>query len=68
MTKTKEYDDLTSLLNVAITKGHNYAQDYDPVLGIVRDKTGYPFLKQGFVDGFLAGIAYRMSGGHDEQT
>jgi hypothetical protein len=53
-----------SLLDIAITKGHAYAQGYNTYIGRIEDREGYHHLKQGYQDGFLAGFAFRMEGGH----
>jgi hypothetical protein len=53
-----------SIIDIAITKGHSYAQGYNTYLGKIEDREGYMYLKQGFTDGFLAGFAHRMVGGH----
>jgi hypothetical protein len=54
----------TALIDIAIVRGYNYAQEYDPNSGVTKDRNGYHYLKQGFVDGFLAGFAHRLGGGH----
>jgi hypothetical protein len=65
MSKTEEYENMTSLLNIAIVKGYIYCMEYDTYSGREVEKVGSMYLKQGFVDGFLAGIAHKMGGGHD---
>lgn len=62
MTKTEEYKNLTSLLNIALVKSYTYTEEYNPYTGKTEPKKGAPFLKEGFVDGFLAGVAYRLGG------
>lgn len=54
-----------SLMDIAIVRGHAYAQEYNPSTGRVEDKPNYHALKEGYVHGFLAGFAYRMGGGID---
>ena len=58
----------TDLTSIAITKGHMFSQEYDKNSGRVVDRQGYHYLKEGYVAGFLAGVAFRMSGGHDGET
>ena len=65
MSKTEEYENLTSLVNIAIVKGYAYCEEYNPYTGKTEPKQGANYLKQGFVDGFLAGFAHKMGGGHD---
>lgn len=61
-----EFDEqATTLLDIAITKGHAYAQEYNTHTGRVVDKPNYHALKEGYMAGFLAGFAHRMSGGHE---
>jgi hypothetical protein len=62
--KKKELDEQFSLFNIAIVKSHAYCMDYDSNSGREVEKTGARFLKEGYVDGFLAGFAHRMGGGH----
>ena len=52
-----------SLADIAIVKGHAYAQEYNTYTGRVEDKPNYHALKQGYQDGFLAGFAHRLGGG-----
>ena len=61
---TQEYEDRTTLLDIAISKAYIYSQEYDPCSGRVVDKDGHAYLKQGYVEGFLAGFAHRIGGGH----
>jgi hypothetical protein len=52
-----------ALVEIALVKAYNYCQEYNPTTGAVWDKEGAPYLKQGFTDGFLAGVAFRLTGG-----
>ena len=62
-----EFDEqATTLLDIAITKGHAYAQGYNTYIGKIEDREGYMYLKQGYTDGFLAGFAHRIGGGHGD--
>ena len=54
-----------SLMDIAIVKAHAYAQQYNEHTGRVEDKPNYHALKEGYVHGFLYGVAYRMGGGHE---
>jgi hypothetical protein len=64
-TKKKIADDIT-LYTIASVKGYNYCMEYDKYSGREVEKVGSMYLKQGYVDGFLAGIAHRLTGGNDE--
>jgi hypothetical protein len=65
MTKEKMADDIT-LYNIASVKSYNYCEEYNPSSGQTQMKDGYRYLKQGYIDGFLAGIAHRLTGGNDD--
>ena len=52
-----------TLYNTALVKAYNYSQEYNPYSGQLEDKEGYEYLKQGYIDGFLAGFAHRLGGG-----
>ena len=47
--------------DIAITKGHAYAQEYNKHTGRVEDKPNYHALKEGYTAGFLEGFAYRLT-------
>jgi hypothetical protein len=51
-----------TLLNIALVKSYAYCEEYNPYTGRAEPKQGAPYLKQGYVDGFLAGVAYRLGG------
>jgi len=51
----------TTLYDIASTKAHAYAQEYDPTSGTVKDKTNYHALKEGYTAGFLEGFAHRLT-------
>lgn len=59
--KAEEYQ---TLYDIALVKSYTYSQEYNRHSGQVEDKDGYPYLKQGYIAGFLAGFAHRMGGGH----
>jgi hypothetical protein len=65
MNKREDMEKALTLYTVASIKAHDYAQDYNPHTGRVEDKPNYHALKQGFMDGFLAGVAHKLGGGHD---
>ena len=59
-----EYDEAyyrTTIMDIAIVKGHAYAQEYNPSTGKVEDKHNYHALKEGYVAGFLEGFAHRLT-------
>jgi hypothetical protein len=58
-----ENDDIT-LYKIASVKSYNYCMEYDRYSGREVEKLGSMYLKQGYIDGFLAGFAHKMGGGH----
>ena len=60
---TEEMKAQYALIDIALVKSYAYMMDYDPNSGREVEKQGSSYLKQGFVDGFLAGVAFRMGGG-----
>ena len=70
MTKTKEqaitekgaWDNDITLYTIAQVKSYAYCEEYNPTTGRTEQKKGYLLLKEGYVDGFLAGFAHRLTG------
>jgi hypothetical protein len=54
----------TALIDIALVKAYTYCEEYNTATGRVEERGGARLLKQGYVDGFLAGFAHRMVGGH----
>jgi len=50
-----------TLEDIAITKAHAYAQEYNTHTGRVEDKPNYHALKEGYMAGFLEGFSYRLT-------
>jgi hypothetical protein len=59
-------DKQPTLYEIALVKSYSFTQEYNPVSGQVQDRDGYRFLKEGYIAGFLAGFAHKLTGGHDE--
>jgi hypothetical protein len=55
-----------TLYEIALVKSYIFTQEYNPISGQVQDRDGYRFLKEGYIAGFLAGFAHRLTGGNDE--
>jgi len=51
-----------TIYDIALVKSYTYCENYDPHSGRVTEKMGSNYLKEGFIDGFLAGVAYRLGG------
>ena len=50
-----------TIMDIAITKAHAYAQEYNTHTGRVEDKPNYHALKEGYMAGFLEGFTYRLT-------
>ena len=55
-----------TLYEIALVKSYVFTQEYNPYSGRVEDRDGYRFLKEGYIEGFLAGFAHRLTGGNDD--
>ena len=53
-----------TLYDIALVKSYAYCEEYNTATGRTEERNGARFLKEGFVDGFLAGFAHKMGGGH----
>jgi len=51
-----------SLTDIAIVKSYTYCEEYDTSSGQVKMRDGHRYLKQGYIDGFLAGFAHKLGG------
>jgi hypothetical protein len=55
-----------TLYEIALVKSYAFTQEYNPYSGQVEDRDGCRFLKEGYIEGFLAGFTHRLTGGNDE--
>jgi hypothetical protein len=55
-----------TLYNIASVKAYNYCEEYNIATGRVEERGGARLLKEGYMAGFLAGFAHRLTGGNDE--
>jgi hypothetical protein len=55
-----------TLYEIALVKSYAFTQEYNPYSGRVEDRDGFRFLKEGYIEGFLAGFAHRLTGGNDD--
>jgi hypothetical protein len=60
--KAEEYK---TLYTIALVKSYTYCMEYDRYSGREVEKLGSMYLKQGYIDGFLAGVTHRLTGGND---
>ena len=49
-----------SLIDIAMVKAHIFAMEYDPISGREVEKAGYHFIRDGYIEGFLAGVAHKF--------
>jgi hypothetical protein len=61
MSKALNKEEYT-LLNIAMTKAWNYGMEYNPTSGREQERAGFDYLKEGYIEGFLAGFAYKFEG------
>jgi hypothetical protein len=62
MLSKEEKKEYYTLYDIALVKSYTYCENYDPHSGRVTEKTGANYLKEGFIDGFLAGFAHKITG------
>jgi hypothetical protein len=43
-----------------MTRGYNFAMEYDSSSGREVEKLGHTYLKEGYIEGFLDGFAYKF--------
>jgi hypothetical protein len=55
------HDDIT-LYSIASVKAYNYCMEYDSCKGIEVERSGSNYLKQGYIDGFIAGFTHKLTG------
>lgn len=51
-----------TLFTIAQVKSYAYCEEYNPYTGKTEPTQGASFLKQGYVDGFIAGFAHKLTG------
>lgn len=52
-----------SVYTIAIVKSYSYGEEYNSSTGRTEDKIGSKFLREGYVDGFVAGFSHRFTEG-----
>ena len=50
----------TALIDIAMVKAWNFCIEYDTNSGREVERTGAPYLKEGYIEGFLAGFAHKF--------
>jgi hypothetical protein len=51
-----------TLFQIALVKAYIYCEEYNPYTGRTEPKHGANYLKEGYLDGFLAGFTYKLTG------
>jgi RimJ/RimL family protein N-acetyltransferase len=51
-----------TIYNIALVKSYAYCDEYNTATGRTEERNGARFLKEGYVDGFLAGFTYKITG------
>lgn len=54
-----------TLTNIAINKAWIFAMEYNPTTGREQERDGHHYLKEGYIEGFLAGFAYKFGSEND---
>ena len=62
MTEGQSVEEAHTIYNIALVKSYAYTQEYNPTNGRVSDRQGHHLLKEGYIDGFMAGFAYKFTG------
>ena len=62
MSKILSKEEIT-IFNIAMVKAWNYVQEYNQYSGQVEEKQGGSYLREGYIDGFLAGFTHKLVGG-----
>jgi hypothetical protein len=55
-------DNQESVMNIALVKSWNYVEEYNATTGRTDERYGARLLKEGYIDGFMAGFAYKFTG------
>jgi hypothetical protein len=62
MTEGQSVEEAHTIYNIALVKSYAYCEEYNPTTGQVNKKQGERYLKEGYIEGFLAGFAYKFTG------
>ena len=58
----KSVAETKTLYDIALVKSYAYCEAYNPTNGRCEPKQGERYLKEGYIDGFLAGFTYKLTG------
>lgn len=62
MTVSQRVQEATTLYDIALVKSYNYCEEYNKTTGRTEERYGARLLKEGYIDGFMAGFAYKFTG------
>ena len=65
MSKALNKEEYT-LLKIAMVKAWNFSMEYNSASGREQERAGFNYIKEGYIEGFLAGFAYKFEGAVDE--
>lgn len=51
-----------SVMDIAMVKAWNFCMEYDSHSGREVERMGATYLKEGYIEGFLAGFSHRLVG------
>ena len=51
-----------TLYDIALVKSYAYCEEYNSNSGRTTEKHGARFLKEGYIDGFMAGFTHKFTG------
>lgn len=54
-----------TIYDIALVKSYAYTEEYNPTNGRTFEKQGAVYLKEGYIDGFMAGFTYKFTGDKD---
>jgi hypothetical protein len=60
--KRQDMEKAITLYTIASVKAYNYCMEYDSCKGIEVERSGSNYLKQGYMDGFIAGFTHKLTG------
>jgi hypothetical protein len=62
---TDKKDPSLTLYGIAMTKAWNFGMEYNSATGREQERLGFDYLKEGYIQGFLAGFSHKFGGDND---
>jgi hypothetical protein len=63
--RKEEREKKFALMDIAMTKAWNFGMEYNSATGREQERAGFDYLKEGYIEGFLAGFSHKFGGGND---